>query len=159
MEPTSRAPDPVDLADAFFSLAHRLKRTVNSRVQDSGLSMARLRVLYQLSAQDGLRIGELSTCVDVAPRTMTSTVEAMERDGLVARHRDPHDRRATIVSITEAGRRGYDEGRRQQAAAIADLFAALDLEARRSLQAVLDDLEAAAEIADAADASPSDVAV
>ena len=54
-----REPDPVDLADAFFSLAHRLKRTVNGRVQDTGLSMARLRVLYQLSAQDGLRIGEL----------------------------------------------------------------------------------------------------
>jgi DNA-binding MarR family transcriptional regulator len=128
-------------------------------VQDSGLSMARLRVLFQLSAQDALRIGELSTCVDVAPRTMTSTVEAMERDGLVERRPDPHDRRATIVSMTDAGRRSYDEGRRQQAAAIADLFAALDVEARRSLEQVLGDLEAAAEVAEAADASPSDVAV
>jgi DNA-binding MarR family transcriptional regulator len=83
----------------------------------------------------------------------------MERDGLVARHPDPHDRRATIVSITDAGRRGYDEGRRQQAAAIADLFAALDIEARRSLQDVLDDLEAAADGADAADTPSSDIAV
>jgi DNA-binding MarR family transcriptional regulator len=89
---------------------------------------------------------------------MTSTVEAMERDGLVERRPDPHDRRATIVSITDAGRRGYDEGRRQQAAAIADLFAALDVEQRQALQGVLDDLDAAAEVAEAAD-SPSDVAV
>src|SRR5262249_12123195 len=95
-------PDPEDLADAFFTLAHALKRLVNGRVQHTGLSMARLRVLYQLMERPTIRMGELSACVDVAPRTMTSTIEAMERDGLVQRRPDPHDRRATIVSITDA---------------------------------------------------------
>src|SRR6266508_2760815 len=108
----TNAPDPEDLADVFFTVAHRLKRTVNARVQHHGLSMARLRVLFQLMERPTIRMGELSICVDVAPRTMTSTVEAMERDGLVRRRPDPSDRRATIVSITEAGRRSYDEGRR-----------------------------------------------
>jgi DNA-binding MarR family transcriptional regulator len=154
-EPVNRAPDPEDLADAFLTVAHGLKRTINARVQHQGLSMARLRVLYQLTTTSTIRMGELSACVDVAPRTMTSTVEAMERDGLVRRRPDPSDRRATIVSITADGRRSFHEGQRQQASAIADVFESLDLDQRSALKDVLDSLLRAAATADAAD----DVAV
>ncbi|HEV7761567.1 MAG TPA: MarR family winged helix-turn-helix transcriptional regulator [Acidimicrobiales bacterium] len=153
----SNAPDPEDLADAFFTVAHGLKRTVNARVQHTGLSLARLRVLFQLTERSTIRMGELSACVDVAPRTMTSTVEAMERDGLVQRRPDPHDRRATIVSITEAGRRSFDEGRRQQAMAIADVFEALDADQRLALKGVLDELLRAADAVDDAEVSSAAV--
>lgn len=153
------APDPEDLADAFFTVAHGLKRTVNARVQHHGLSLARLRVLFQLTERPAIRMGELSACVDVAPRTMTSTIEAMERDGLVRRRPDPKDRRATIVSITDAGRRSFDEGRRQQAGAIADVFEALDRDQRLALEDVLDSLLQAAAAADADADDQADVAV
>jgi DNA-binding MarR family transcriptional regulator len=153
----STAPDPEDLADAFFTVAHGLKRTVNARVQHTGLSLARLRVLFQLTERSTIRMGELSACVDVAPRTMTSTVEAMERDGLVQRRPDPHDRRATIVSITEAGRRSFAEGRRQQAIAIADVFETLDGEQRLALKGVLDELLRAADAVDDAEVSSAAV--
>ena len=153
----TNAPDPEDLADAFFTVAHGLKRTVNARVQHTGLSLARLRVLFQLTERSTIRMGELSACVDVAPRTMTSTVEAMERDGLVQRRPDPHDRRATIVSITDAGRGSFAEGRRQQAIAIADVFEALDVEARLALKGVLDELLRAADAVDDAEVSSAAV--
>jgi len=132
--------DPVDLADAFFAVSQALKRSINARVQPTGLSLARLKVLFQLATTDGVRLGELSTFVDVAPRTMTSTIEAMERDGLVARRPDPNDGRATIVTITEAGRRSFAEGRRVQAAVVADLFASVDTDQQVALAAVLDRL-------------------
>jgi DNA-binding MarR family transcriptional regulator len=153
----SDAPDPEDLADAFFTVAHGLKRTVNARVQHTGLSLARLRVLFQLTERPAIRMGELSACVDVAPRTMTSTVEAMERDGLVQRRPDPHDRRATIVSVTDAGRRSFAEGRRQQAIAIADVFEALDLEQRLALKDALDELVRAADAVDDAEVTSTAV--
>ena len=70
----SNAPDPEDLADAFFTVAHGLKRTVNARVQHTGLSMARLRVLFQLTERSTIRMGELSACVDH---------EATEQAGIV----------------------------------------------------------------------------
>lgn len=146
---TTPSPDLEDLADAFFSAAHGLKRTVNARFQTTGLSLARLRVLFQLSIHGPSRMGELSTCVDVAPRTMTSTVAAMERDGLVRRQPDPDDRRATVVEITDEGLRSYDEGRRLQARAVADLFDVLDGGERETLREILSRLEAAA-----ADAAP-----
>lgn len=146
---TTPSPDLEDLADAFFVAAHALKRTVNARFQATGLSMARLRVLFQLSVNGPSRMGELSTCVDVAPRTMTSTVAVMERDGLVRRSPDPEDKRATVVEITDAGLRSFEEGRRLQARAVADLFDVLDDDQRSALREILARLEEVA-----ADATP-----
>jgi DNA-binding MarR family transcriptional regulator len=137
---TSSPPASEDLADTFFAVAHALKRLVNARVQHRGLSMARLRVLYQLVGGESVRMGELSQCVDVAPRTMTSTIDAMERDGLVQRRPDPTDGRATVVSITDEGVRSYDDGMRLQARAVADLFDVLDTDQRTALMEILDRL-------------------
>jgi len=142
--PSTPTPDPEDLADAFFAVSHALKRNVNARVQHTGLSLARLRVLFQLAERPSIRIGELSQCVDVAPRTMTSTIEAMERDGLVTRRPDPNDGRATVVAITDAGRDSFAEGRRLHASVIADLFETLDGPQRRALAEALDRLHEAA---------------
>lgn len=131
---------PAVLADAFFAVAHALKRTVNARLEHSALSVARLRVLLTLATMGPQRMGELSTCVDVAARTMTSTVEAMERDGLVRRSPDPADGRATMVHLTAAGQSAYEEGRRVQAEIVADVFASLDDAQRQALAVLLDDL-------------------
>lgn len=137
---TSSSPAPEELADKFFSVAQALKRLVNARVQHTGLSMARLRVLFHLIEGEGVRIGELSHCVDVVPRTMTQTVAVMERDGLVERRPDPTDGRATIVSITDEGRRSFAEGMRSQARAVSDVFDGLDADQRVALVEVLDRL-------------------
>lgn len=40
---------------------------------------------------------------DVAPRTVTTLVDGLERRGLVQRAPDPHDRRAVLVSVTGKG--------------------------------------------------------
>lgn len=153
---TPSPPAAEDLADTFFAVAHALKRVVNARVQPGGLSMARLRVLYQLVGGHSVRMGELSACVDVAPRTMTSTVDAMERDGLVQRRPDPTDGRATVVSITEEGIRSFHEGMRLQALAVADLFDVLDAQQRIALLGILDRLgESVAEAAPSGPSGPS----
>jgi DNA-binding MarR family transcriptional regulator len=137
---TPTPPAAEDLADTFFAVAHALKRIVNARFQHTGLSMARLRVLYHLVGGQNVRMGELSTCVDVAPRTMTSTIDAMQRDGLVQRRPDPTDGRATVVSITDEGERSFHEGMRLQALAVADLFDGLDADRRVALLEILDRL-------------------
>jgi DNA-binding MarR family transcriptional regulator len=84
---------------------------------------------------------------------MTSTVDAMERDGLVQRRPDPTDGRATVVSITEEGTRSYHEGMRLQALAVADLFDGLDAEQRTALVEILGRLGDA--VAAAAPSAPS----
>ena len=146
-------PASEDLADAFFSVFHGLRRAVDRRFQHTPYSMARLRVLFQLiDQQEAMRMGELSTCIEVAPRTMTSTIEAMERDGLVRRSPDPADGRAIIVTITDKGRDAYDEGRHLKNSVVADLFETLDADQRTALAEILTRLDEAVDKANSAPA-------
>ncbi|HEX2435297.1 MAG TPA: MarR family transcriptional regulator [Solirubrobacterales bacterium] len=58
-------------------------------------------VLVPLFEGDGLRMGELAWRSHVSKQTMTTLVRLVERDGLVARRRDPDDGRATRVHLTD----------------------------------------------------------
>jgi DNA-binding MarR family transcriptional regulator len=62
-------------------------------------------VLLPLFEEDGLRIGEVARRARLSKQTMTTLVRLAERDGLVRRHPDDSDRRATLVSLTAKGRR------------------------------------------------------
>ena len=143
----SPIPPPEEIADAFFAVSHGLRRAVEGRFQHLPYSMARLRVLFQLVEQGALRMGELSQCIEVAPRTMTSTIELMERDGLVQRSPDPADGRATVVTITDQGREAFAAGRRVKAGVAADIFETLDAEQRAQLHEILGQLGAAIDVA------------
>jgi DNA-binding MarR family transcriptional regulator len=126
-EPAPISPDdPVDVAAGFFALAHAVKRLANARYTGLGLSMARMMALQELSLRGRCRMGELSDCLGVAARTMTSTVDGMVRDGLVVRRPDPADGRAVLVELTGAGRGALAEGTRVRDAVIAEIFATLD---------------------------------
>ena len=52
-----------------------------------------------------MRLSELSDHLHIAPRSTTEVVDALEARGLVRRRADPGDRRATLVEVTEHGRR------------------------------------------------------
>jgi DNA-binding MarR family transcriptional regulator len=62
-------------------------------------------VLIPLIEEDGLRMGEIARRARLSKQTMTTMVRLCERDGLVERHPDPDDRRATRVHLTEKARR------------------------------------------------------
>lgn len=146
----ARSPQQPDLATAFFALAHAIKRTANARYQGAGLSVARVMVLHELVDRGPTRIGCLSTRLNVAARTMTSTVEGLARDGLVERRADPADGRAVIVRLTDRGRAVYEQGVEVRNAVVSEVFAALDDDERARLGDMLARLAAAAEqVADA----------
>lgn len=144
-------PEPAgfgDLAGEFFALAHEVKRLANARYQGSGLSLARLMVLHELVDRGPTRIGSLSTCLNVAARTMTSTVDGLARDGLVERRPDPSDGRAVVVALTERGRRLYEHGVEVRNGVLAEVFDVLDEDERHQLADLLRRLgEAATEVA------------
>jgi DNA-binding MarR family transcriptional regulator len=62
-------------------------------------------VLIPLFEEDGLRIGEVARRARLSKQTMTTMVRLAERDGLVERRPDEHDRRAIRVHLTAKGRR------------------------------------------------------
>ncbi len=128
---------PVDVGIQFFALTHSLKRIVNARYRQAGMSMARLQVLHTLMTDGAVRIGELSEHLDVAARTMTSTVEGLARDGLVVRTTDPSDGRAVLVALTRRGEAVFAKASEIRNAVFDEVFAALDPDERAQFLAML----------------------
>lgn len=71
--------------------------------QAQGLSPARVRLLLALATAGGTRMSGLAAQLGVTNRAITGLVDALEREGVVARRPDPDDRRAIRLELTAAG--------------------------------------------------------
>jgi DNA-binding MarR family transcriptional regulator len=72
-----------------------------------GLTFARYEVLMLLSfsRQGSLPLGKIGERLQVDASSVTSAVDRLERDGLVARVPNPADGRSTLARLTDPGRR------------------------------------------------------
>ncbi|WP_162806580.1 MarR family winged helix-turn-helix transcriptional regulator [Sphingosinicella terrae] len=82
--------------------ARFIRREANRRAAILGSTGAQWRVLARLSRRDGLRQIELAEALDVEPITLCRMVDRLEQAGLVERRKDPEDRRAWRIHLTEA---------------------------------------------------------
>jgi DNA-binding MarR family transcriptional regulator len=129
-------PEPKELADTLFGVTRRVRWHVNERMREAGLSFARLRVLDTLT--DGpQRMRDLSNALNVAPRTITGLVDALEHDGLVVRSPHATDRRVTVLTITEEGKRQLATASKVRSEVITELFGALSAHDRTELDRIL----------------------
>ncbi|MHB1017131.1 MAG: MarR family winged helix-turn-helix transcriptional regulator [Coriobacteriia bacterium] len=65
----------------------------------------RLLMLRILSEAGERRAGELARLLGIKAPATSSLIESLEREGLVLRSHDEHDRRVAIISITDEGAR------------------------------------------------------
>jgi DNA-binding MarR family transcriptional regulator len=108
---SASSPDPHEVADRLHSAAIHLLRTVRKVDAASGLSAARLSALSVLVFGEARTVGELARIEQVSAPTMTRLVQALERDGLVARAVHEADARSVLVRATPRGRRLLELGR------------------------------------------------
>jgi DNA-binding MarR family transcriptional regulator len=99
------APDSGDesLADAFWSVARRLRETSQETLAPWDITPAQFRALRVLRRHGALRLSELSGHLHIAARSTTEVIDALESRDLVARRADPEDRRAILVEVTDHG--------------------------------------------------------
>lgn len=110
-----------------------------ARLAERGLTHAGLMALHELEAAGTLPVLELATRCQVAPQTMTRTLDRLERDGLVTRSRSERDRRRVEVVLTATGSAAYAEAADMSEAEPALLGDVLDLDAlRRNLVAIIE---------------------
>jgi DNA-binding MarR family transcriptional regulator len=83
----------------------------------------------------------LGEAMGVDPSILVTLLNPLEEQGLLARRRDPADRRRHIVAITKAGQARFDEAERTYDAAQEELLSALGPDQRAQLQALLLELE------------------
>jgi DNA-binding MarR family transcriptional regulator len=81
--------------------------------------------------------GELASIIGVDKTTMVVTVDELERAGLAERTPSSTDRRARVISVTEAGERTVAEGHRIIEAVQADVLSALPADERKAFVAAL----------------------
>lgn len=126
------------LVDELYVTIGRLRGYVEARLRGHGASVARLRALRMLAAApEPLRMRDLSELLGVAPRTATTMVDSLERDGLVVRLRHPEDRRAFLLTLTELGRTRHAEAEEVDRDALAVATGGLDPEQRAQLRELL----------------------
>jgi DNA-binding MarR family transcriptional regulator len=83
----------------------RIAASFSEEVRPLGATLQMWRVLAALRERDGRRMGDLSETTSIEVSTLTRLVDAMEKNGLVARRRDAGDARAVALHVTPAGRR------------------------------------------------------
>ncbi|WP_320780580.1 MarR family winged helix-turn-helix transcriptional regulator [Streptomyces sp. CRN 30] len=126
------------LIDELYETTYRLRHFVEDRLHAKGASVARLRALRMLArAEEPLRMRDLSERAGIAPRTATTIVDSLERDGLVDRVRHPRDRRAFLLRLTDEGVRRHREAEEIDRLALAEATAALDAGEREQLRSLL----------------------
>ena len=133
----SQAVSPVDAGQTYMELHHRLHRTVDQAMCAAGLSLARAKVLMRLEAHGPMNQATLAGLLGFAPRTVTETVDGLERDGLLSRNEDPHDRRARIVSLTPSGREALAVANAVRSTTMDEIFGVLSPTERAQLVSLL----------------------
>lgn len=98
-EPEARD-DARELGELFPALYLRFHRRDGKRPALPGPSRA---LLQHLTLSGPLTVGELGKHLDRAQSVVSEMVGHLERDGLLARVRDPADRRRALVWLSERG--------------------------------------------------------
>ena len=133
----SKTVSSVDAGQAFLELHHQLHRVVDREMSAAGLSLARAKVLMRLDAHGPMNQATLAGLLGFAPRSVTETVDGLERDALVTRTEDPNDRRARIVGLTPAGRDALEVALTARSKAMDEIFGGLTPAERAQLVSLL----------------------
>lgn len=86
-----------------------LLRRFDERARKSGATGAQWRTLKVLERNEGLNQGKLAEHLEVEPITLCRMVDRLEESGLVERRRDPADRRAWQIFLTDKARPILDD--------------------------------------------------
>lgn len=101
------------IVDRIGDINRRIKWMHEETLDQLGLTISDWHVLTSLHwAGEPYRrkAGRLARHAELTSGAMTSRLDALEKEGLVRRLRDPDDRRSVLVELTEEGRKRHEQG-------------------------------------------------
>lgn len=128
------------IVDRIGGINRRIKHMHDETLDQLGLNISDWHVLTALRwAGEPYRrkAGELSRRAELTSGAMTSRLDALEKEGLVRRLRDPADRRSVIVELTDKGREKHEQAMGIQAQKEALLAEALTGREKEELNKLL----------------------
>lgn len=128
------------LAEAFWALTRSLRHAAQESMAQWDITPSQARALRVLERHGVIRPSELSEHLRIAARSATEVIDDLETKGLVRRGPDPNDRRATLIELTDRGRRLGDQVRSARGAQADRLFDQLNSTDRAELVRILKQL-------------------
>jgi len=139
-----------DLSDDLLRAAARLSRWA-SQSATFDIPHAQARLLALIDENGTMRIRAIAEADHTSQPTVTTQVQRMEAAGWVCRRADAADARASLVSLTPAGRAALARIRAARAAVLDPVIAALQGPGRSRVR---DAVAVMTELLDAASAGP-----
>ncbi len=88
----------------LHDVSRLLRKRFDQRAQELGLTRAQWRALAHLARNEGINQITLADVLEVEPITMARLVDRLETAGWVERRKDPNDRRAWRLFVTDKAR-------------------------------------------------------
>lgn len=93
----------------LYRTSNQLNQRIRSRLRESGVNLARWRVLAVLRAYGELNLGQIVELTVMQQPSISRVVTQLEREGLAKRRISKEDSRVVNVSLTAAGEKAFSE--------------------------------------------------
>ena len=130
----------MEVFSALLGTSGEMLSAINSALSKKDLSQARLRLLMTLrqAGRRGLHPCELAESLGIERASVTSLLDAIEREGFAKRLPFEGDRRSIMVAITAKGTRLIDSLAPVRLRKVSGLMACLSAAERHMLVSLLD---------------------
>lgn len=97
------------LAFLISDVSRLMRKRFDERARSFGATRAQWKTLAIVSRHQGINQGGLAELLEVEPITLSRMLDRLEQSGLVERRRDPTDRRAWRIYLTDAAQPVIDQ--------------------------------------------------
>lgn len=132
--------DMLSLPYLLSDSARLLRRAFDARVRALGMTSRQARLLLILHVTEGENQGYYAELLEVEPISLTRMVDRMEEAGLIERRRDPADRRAWRLFLTDRSRCVIDQVRDSLTGLEDEMLAGLEPQQREALGQMLESI-------------------
>jgi DNA-binding MarR family transcriptional regulator len=126
-------PDQIAAVRRFNRFYTRHVGALNEGLLKSPYSLTQMRVLYELAHAAPQTSQALCASLGLDPGYLSRILAQFDAEGLVARHRDRHDGRRLLITLTEHGRTTFAPYDRASAEEVGDVLARIDGPGRQRL--------------------------
>jgi DNA-binding MarR family transcriptional regulator len=137
---TDTTPDEPGLATALVALSHQVLHLFAEVGRSYNLSQQQVELICAVIVRGQVRMTDLGRVLHLEKSNLSNLVDRAEQRDLVARTRDPDDRRVTWVELTDEGTRLALQTHREVTARLDRLINRLRLKDQRQLTAVVEKL-------------------
>ncbi|HZK83027.1 MAG TPA: MarR family transcriptional regulator [Humisphaera sp.] len=155
MHPHEKAPTPLpldlcngysgdDALSTWRQLAHtylKLQRKIEEMLIPYGLVLSQFEALAKVAMNPGVIQQDLVKHLVVTKGNVGALVDRLEESQLIERRPDPEDRRANRLFVTDAGGAMISEIFEKHQVLVAEMFRPLNSNQRKTLGALLKELE------------------